>query len=505
MEFKNPDKPTKQELADYVALLKSMDEHKRFNKILYFEPEAKQLAFYKLGGDGVLERAILAGNRTGKSEGAAYEFALHMTGDYPDDWQGVKFDHPIKAWVCGLTAEKNREVGQTKLCGQFGVTSAFGTGFIPKDRFSAKPTVGHGIAGGYDTIQIVHRTNGVEDGVSIASFKSYDQGREKFQGEGLDLIWGDEEMPMDIYSECMTRLEGIGQMMMTFTSFGDELYKHFAEHQSPMRQYITISLDEVTHFTEQQKQNLLAQYPKHERETRRYGIPLSGIGRVFDAPEELLKEPYVPFADLPGAWHFLWAIDFGISLNHAFAAVLLAHDRDDDSVHVLYCLKMPDTQPIHHATAMMQIASEVPVAWPQDGTQKVAGETKVGTHLHAIYRKFGLKMLPTHATFPEGGYSTESAVADLEQRMTTHRFKVSAHLSAWFEEYRRYQRDLKGLIVHKNDDLMSATQKGIMMLRHARRVPLGNKFFKRSSLQSSGQKPDFEGGCIGVDFDPFHT
>jgi hypothetical protein len=65
-----------------------------------------------------------------------------------------------------------------------------------------------------------------------------------------------------------------------------------------------------------------------------------------------------------------------------------------------------------------------------------------------------------------------------------------------------YHRDLKGLIVHDDDDLMSATQKGLMMLRFARPGMLGNKLSKRGR-QSSGEKPDFEGGCIGVDFDPF--
>ena len=504
MEFANPDKPTKQELKEYLELLQLMDEHKRFNKLLYFEPEEKQKQFYKLGGDGVLERAILAGNRTGKSEAAAYEYALHLTGKYPDWWDGLRFDHPIKGWIASVTAEKNREVAQSKLCGQYGISSSFGTGFIPRDDFAAKPTIGHGVAGGYDTIQVKHYTDGVEDGVSIASFKSYDQGREKFQGEGLDIIWCDEEPEEDIYSECLTRLEGQGQMMLTFTALNGvtDVYKRFRDMPTEQRKFIKISLDEVTHFTEAQKQNLLNQYPRHERDTRRYGLPLAGSGKVFILDEELIKEPYIPFHDMPGQWAFLWAIDFGISKRHAFAAVLLAHDRDNDVVHVLHCIKMPDTQPIHHCTAMLQVASEVPVCWPQDGTQRVAGATAVGQHLHSIYKKFGLKMLPVHATWAEGGYSTEAAVKDLEQRMTTSRFKAFAHLTPWFEEYRSYHRDLKGLIVHDDDDLMSATQKGIMMLRYARPCALGNKFYKRG-VASSKEKPDFEGGCIGVDIDPF--
>jgi phage terminase large subunit-like protein len=506
MEFKKPDQPTAAELREVLSFLKSMDTHKRFNKMLYFEPEAKQRKFFDLGAEA-LERGILAGNRTGKSEGAAYEVAVHMTGDYPDDWKGARFDHPVKGWVAGLTAQKNREVGQTKLCGQFGVAEAFGTGFIPKDRFATKPSLAAGVRDTYDTIQVIHKTDGVEDGISIASFKSYDQGREKFQGEALDFCWCDEEPDMDIYSECMTRLEGIGQMMLTFTALNGltDVYKRFRDTPTPQRQYVTISLDEVTHFTEKQKATMLEQYPKHERNTRRYGLPMSGSGRVFTIDEEVIKEPTIPFGDIPGHWAFIWGIDFGISKNHAFGAVLLGLDREADIVHILHAIKLADQQPIHHSTAILNIASEVPVAWPQDGTQRVAGDTAVGKHLHAIYRGFNLKMLPMHAQWAEGGVSTEAAVKDMDQRISTGRLKVSAHLAQWFEEYRQYHREAKPPhgIAHVDDDLMGATQKGLMMLRYARSAPLGNKLHKRIQRSSKGEKPDFEGGCIGVDFDMF--
>ena len=56
--------------------------------------------------------------------------------------------------------------------------------------------------------------------------------------------------------------------------------------------------------------------------------------------------------------------------------------------------------------------------------------------------------------------------------MTSGRFKVAAHLSQWFEEFRLYHRK-DGQIVKEHDDLMSATRIAIMMKRFAQWVPLG--------------------------------
>lgn len=45
-----------------------------------------------------------------------------------------------------------------------------------------------------------------KDGTKI-NFKSYEQGREKFQGAGKRVIWFDEEPPHDIWEECFVRSE----------------------------------------------------------------------------------------------------------------------------------------------------------------------------------------------------------------------------------------------------------------------------------------------------------
>ena len=58
----------------------------------------------------------------------------------------------------------------------------------------------------------------VQMGQSVLSFKSYEKGREKWQGETLDGVWFDEEPPIDIYSEGRTRCQArSGIVMVTFT------------------------------------------------------------------------------------------------------------------------------------------------------------------------------------------------------------------------------------------------------------------------------------------------
>ena len=55
-------------------------------------------------------------------------------------------------------------------------------------------------------------------GTSVISFKTYDQGWEKFQGEELDGVWMDEEPNERTYSECQLRTATTqGLVILTFT------------------------------------------------------------------------------------------------------------------------------------------------------------------------------------------------------------------------------------------------------------------------------------------------
>jgi hypothetical protein len=100
-------------------------------------------------------------------------------------------------------------------------------------------------------------------------------------------------------------------------------------------------------------------------------------------------------------------------------------------------------------------------------------------------------MLPTHATFSTGGYSTEAGIMEMLTRMRSDRFRVAAGCQEWQEEFLGYHRK-DGLIVKTNDDLLSATRVGIMQLRSAKAVMLGGtRRIPSSSTQFAvGADPD---------------
>jgi Terminase large subunit, T4likevirus-type, N-terminal len=47
-----------------------------------------------------------------------------------------------------------------------------------------------------------------------------------------------------------------------------------------------MTIDDVEHYSDDEKQKIIASYPAHEAEARVKGIPLLGSGRVFPVAEE---------------------------------------------------------------------------------------------------------------------------------------------------------------------------------------------------------------------------
>ncbi len=167
------------------------------------------------------ERAFIAGNRVGKTECGAYEMTAHLTGEYPKWWQGRRFEKPLMAWACGDTNTTVRDILQRKLIGPIVRTPGMsisdavgiGTGMIPGKLIKSvrnRP----GIPDAIETVYVNH----VSGGVSVLTFKSYETGRESFQGTEQDVIWLDEESDLSIYTECLLRtMTNSGICYLTFT------------------------------------------------------------------------------------------------------------------------------------------------------------------------------------------------------------------------------------------------------------------------------------------------
>jgi phage terminase large subunit-like protein len=210
---------TSKEREELVRLLEEKAKREGRRRLWKYYPEegplrrelyVKHLEFFR-AGKHYRERLMLAANRVGKSEGVGgYELVLHLTGEYPDWWEGRRFDYPIKAVAAGDTSKTVREVNQEKLLGPPGM---YGTGLIPGENV-LRHTAKAGIPDAVDGVWVKHAGGGH----SILWFKSYDQRREAFQGTEMDVIWLDEEPPLDIYAECLLRtMTTNGIVMLTFT------------------------------------------------------------------------------------------------------------------------------------------------------------------------------------------------------------------------------------------------------------------------------------------------
>lgn len=212
---------SKAEKIELLELLMEKERRKLRNKLPSYTPYPKQLEFHAAGLTS-RERLLMAGNQLGKTIAGSAEMALHLTGRYEEwedtqgmKWPGRKFDRPIRAWGGSKTNDVVRDVMQHLLVGEPKDKRLWGTGFIPGDAFDGDPSRKQGVADAVDGLMVKH-ISGL--GSSSLGFKTYEQGREKWQGPTLDIVWFDEEPPMDIYMEGLTRTNATGGFVyMTFT------------------------------------------------------------------------------------------------------------------------------------------------------------------------------------------------------------------------------------------------------------------------------------------------
>ncbi len=435
------------------------------NRLGVYKPYTKQLEFHAAGLI-YRERLLMAANQVGKTLSASAEIAMHLTGRYPDWWEG-HIARPGAWWCAGVTSESTRDNPQRLLLGR-GIN--FGTGMIPRDAIKGWPAMRRGVVGAVDSVLIRHGGGGdVQAGESSVGFKSYDQGREKFQGETLEGAWADEECDEDIYTELLTRTNvGLKPILMTFTpllGMSSVVRRFYPTATAMPGTHVTqMTIEDAEHYSPEERAAIIASYPAHERKARTKGIPQLGSGRVFPIDEDEIK--VAPFA-IPAHWSQIGGLDFG--WDHPSAGVKLAWDRDTDCVYVIAAHRQREQTPAMFAASVRAWGAQpdgtqwLPWAWPHDGLQHDKGS---GEELASQYRKQGLRMHPTRACFEDGSFGVEAGIAEMFDRMQTARFKVFANLLDWFEEFRLYHRK-EGLIVKLGDDLMSASRYALMMRRFA--------------------------------------
>jgi phage terminase large subunit-like protein len=401
---------------------------------------AKHVEFFAAGAQ-YKERLFMAANRVGKTVAGAFETACHLTGRYPEWWQGKRFDKPIDSWACGANSQTTRDVVQGVLLGK-----STGLGMIPAEAV-VNTIAGRGIAGSIETVWVKH----VSGKSSKLGFKTYEQGRRSFEGEAKDLVWCDEEPPMDVYTELLYRLLTTkGIISTTFTPLlgMSEVVTSFLEstdEESKKSKYVVqAGWKDVPHLDEEEKRKLVANTPIYQVRARTDGEPALGSGAIFPIGEEEITVP--PF-DVPDSWPRVFGMDVGWNKT---AVVWGAKDPGSGVLYLYSEHYQGQGEPASHAQAIKArgdwISGVIDPACL--GSSQIDGRT-----LMQLYSELGLNLAPAVN-------AVEAGITEVWNLLVSGRLKVMTSLPNWLREFRKYHRDDKGngKIVKRDDHLMDATR-----------------------------------------------
>tara|TARA_R110002153_G_scaffold20255_2_gene69014 strand:+ start:5699 stop:7126 length:1428 start_codon:yes stop_codon:yes gene_type:complete len=440
-------------LRDIAAYLDYKDVH----KLEFFKPYPWQHDFYAAGLTHRF-RMLMAANRVGKTYSQAVEVAYHLTGLYPTDWVGIKFNFPPDIWALGVSGEQIRDVIQKELFGDLVPKEGFtGTGAVPKHLIDTYiPAIGTPRLA--KEVKVKH----ISGAASNLGFRSYTQGQHVLMGTAKDYIWIDEE-PEDaeIVPQCTIRLttgnksKG-GYMVMTMTpeNGATELVNQYTgENRSDAQCLLNVTWDDAPHLDEQAKKDILSNVPLWQHDMRSKGIPVLGEGMVYPVlDDDIICDPF----EIPNYFKRVAAIDFGVT--HPTAGAWVAYDADQDIIYLTEVYRKGgsgDEISAQHAAVFNAKGRHVPVIYPHDGDN----ERGTGPTYRDMYtQQHGVNM---HLKFSNEGESqsnyVEPGLMYLYDRMVTGRFKVFSTCNEFWQEKRRYHRK-KSKIVKEFDDVMDAVR-----------------------------------------------
>jgi phage terminase large subunit-like protein len=445
-------------------------------------------------GNTYFERLFMAGNRCGKSVSGAFETACHLTGLYPEWWEGRRFDHPVAAWAAGQTGQTTRDTCQKELLGPPG---AIGTGMIPKELI-AGTAVKQGVANAIELVKVKH----VSGGISVLGFKSYDQGVKAFYGTAQHVVWLDEECPDLIYNECLIRtMTTSGILYVTFTplhgitpfivNFGknanflagavpitvmteEEEEDQLSVGEVSSRAVIQAGWDHAPWLDHDTKERLLANTPPHLRDARRNGIPSIGSGNVYPIPVEEISCEDFP---IPPEWPRWYGLDVGWNRT---AAVWLAINPSDKQMYVFSEHYRGQAEPEVHAAAIKGRGE-----WMRGAIDPASrGRSQVdGRKLIDVYKKLGLRI-------NEANNAVEGGIQAVWSALSSGKLKVFKSCVNLLREYMVYRRNLDGKIVKENDHLLDALRYAVNTSNLATHPPIGPGASKKGYANLGGAKYD---------------
>lgn len=455
---------SKQEELEYLKLLEALENKVKYNKFSAMFPDegkyrrecySKHIRFFDAGAV-YKQRLLSGGNRVGKTLSGGFEMVCHLTGLYPSWWKGRRFLNPIKAWAVGKSNQVVKEVQQECLLGPLNDT---GSGLIPKDLLVGL-TRKVGVANAVEMIQVKH----VSGGISELIFKSYEQGREDFQGTKKDVIWMDEE-PRDygIFEECLMRtmddikpgivymtftpLFGLSQIVMSFLK-GGRFSPDGTNPDDRSKWAIQIEWDEAPHLSEEQKNELRNSIAPHLRDARTKGLPSLGAGAVYPYSEdEIMVQPF----EIPPYWPKAYGLDVGWNRT---AAIWAAMDPDSQVYYLYSEHYMGEAVPAVHASAIKARGKWI------NGVIDTASLRSNELDGRCMFDQYVNEDL----NLEMANKAVEAGVLKICQLLASGRIKVFNTCTNWLQEFRTYRRDERhGKIAEKQEDHLMDAWRYLMM------------------------------------------
>jgi phage terminase large subunit-like protein len=387
--------------------------------------------------------------------------AIHLTGLYPDWWEGHRFEGPISAWAAGISTTTTRDILQAELLGNPIDPDQFGTGAIPKS--SIIRTVNKvGTPNAYESVVVQH----VSGGASTLTFKSYEMSQDKFMGTSIDLIWLDEEVESSIFTQCITRTattQGITYMTFTPEHGLTPLVNDFMHDLKEGQFLIRASWDDAPHLDEVTKEQLLSVYSPMEREMRSRGVPELGTGVIFPVPDEdIIVEPF----PVPDHWVKLIGNDLGF--DHPNGSALVTKDPGNDTYYLIdEYSERKQTIPMHAIGIRAMGGATIPCQFPHDAFKHDTSGS--GKQFIKLYEQQGLKVVPNTFSNPPsvdgkpGGNSVEFGLHWMLTKMQEGKLKIFSTCRKWLQEKATYHRK-DGKIIALGDDMISASRYAFLSL-----------------------------------------
>jgi phage terminase large subunit-like protein len=291
---------------EYLELMAEKERRVKDNPLKYATQHDKQ---QEATASMAAIRVLFWANRVGKTEWGGQETSRYATANHP--FRSVK--EGVEIWACCPSYEVQEDTTQKKLLA-----------YLPEKDIARID---------YLRGKIIKKIT-MKNGTGIV-FKSYDQGREKFQGTGKRLIWFDEEPPRDIWEECFVRVEAGQQLdvILTMTPVKgmtwvyDEIY---LATNNPDLFVSNAGWDDNPFLTAIQKEQMSRGLSSYALQVRREGKFVKRVGLVcawWDRSKHLRH-----YDSLDRSWTWYEVLDGGFSDP---AAYLLCGVDNDNNVHVV--------------------------------------------------------------------------------------------------------------------------------------------------------------------------